>query len=624
MPALRIRAPLLVMLAWLAAGVPGRAADPAKPAGDKEPFNEPADCMTCHTVPKKNDIDRGALNFVLLTEYATWKTQDKHAQAHAVLTGSRGRQMAERLARAGLPSGVADDAGAGCLNCHAMNNLPPHEGRPYAREEGVSCAGCHGVSGLWGGLHRRPEWRENTPEKKEELGLNDLRDPARRAALCLSCHVGDAADGKVVTHAMYVAGHPPLPPVEIALFSKNLPQHWRDAKDVPYLDPKNDKIRRDYHLEAVDCQHTRQVLAGGVVAFRATMRLIADRGDEGTKRPAVVWPELRSGGVGGKPLPVDEVTGARAMRAWPAVAMSHSDCYACHHELAVPSWRQQRGYGLKLADGGRIRTRPGRPQVRPWSMALLGPAVRHAARAKPVKDRDAYEKRKLDELRGHLEKLAGACDETPFGDAPALRAVALNLDAWSRGLLDDLKDAPCTPQAVLALLHDLCSTATAEGVDYEAARLIASAVRVVYDELPGKQENKSLREALARLGQSLDLQPYHGREKRQAVIDQMVLDRLSPDAAQGMKEFARALGDLGNRTLQEKQSDNPFLNVLSGKSNSDITKRLRSREIIDKLQAISDEELTDSLKAINDYGPREFLRDLEVVRGQLPPLPAEK
>jgi hypothetical protein len=32
---------------------------------------------------------------------------------------------------------------------------------------------------------------------------------------CTSCHVGREADGRFVTHEMYAAGHPPLPPLEI-------------------------------------------------------------------------------------------------------------------------------------------------------------------------------------------------------------------------------------------------------------------------------------------------------------------------------------------------------------------------------------------------------------------------
>ena len=39
-----------------------------------------------------------------------------------------------------------------------------------------------------------------------------------RAKLCSACHVGNVEDGKLVTHEMYAAGHPPLPGIEIVAF----------------------------------------------------------------------------------------------------------------------------------------------------------------------------------------------------------------------------------------------------------------------------------------------------------------------------------------------------------------------------------------------------------------------
>jgi hypothetical protein len=65
--------------------------------------------------------------------------------------------------------------------------------------------------------------------------MRDLRNPGKRAEWCMSCHVGNAAEGKVVTHAMYAATHPVLRGFDLASFSKNLPQHWWNLKEVPYL-----------------------------------------------------------------------------------------------------------------------------------------------------------------------------------------------------------------------------------------------------------------------------------------------------------------------------------------------------------------------------------------------------
>ena len=57
--------------------------------------------------------------------------------------------------------------------------------------------------------------------------MTDLWDPVRRAETCASCHVGNHDEGKVVTHAMYAAGHPPLPGFETATFGDLEPRHWQ-------------------------------------------------------------------------------------------------------------------------------------------------------------------------------------------------------------------------------------------------------------------------------------------------------------------------------------------------------------------------------------------------------------
>jgi hypothetical protein len=112
--------------------------------------------------------------------------------------------------------------------CHAMDNLSKENlekgaDRGLNPRDGVSYGGCHCPSSEWNGLHTQLKWRERSPQQKYEKGMRDLRDPTVRARLCMSCHIGNAAEGKVVSHAMFAAGHPPLPPIEIATFSKNEP-----------------------------------------------------------------------------------------------------------------------------------------------------------------------------------------------------------------------------------------------------------------------------------------------------------------------------------------------------------------------------------------------------------------
>ena len=75
--------------------------------------------------------------------------------------------------------------------------------------------------------------------------------------------------------------------------------------------------RRGYPLQ------TEQELAQQRADFRATNK-------------ARLWPELATN---------TSTLGTDPEKRWPEIAMAHSDCYACHHELVPASWRQTtKGY----------------------------------------------------------------------------------------------------------------------------------------------------------------------------------------------------------------------------------------------------------------------------------------
>src|SRR5262245_9434562 len=206
------------LLAAVAAGVVTLSSRPAQAnpeltqsvpatakAWEKFFYQEASACSQCHSVP--NAQNRGSLDLCMFSEWSVWKTHDKHAQAYAVLKGERGRKIGELLKQDVLKQET------GCLGCHAMSNLPGKGKGQLDPQDGVSCGGCHGPSGGdggWLGPHSQKNWRNKTPEEKYALGLRDLRDPVIRAELCMSCHVGNAEEGKVVSHAMMAAGHPPL------------------------------------------------------------------------------------------------------------------------------------------------------------------------------------------------------------------------------------------------------------------------------------------------------------------------------------------------------------------------------------------------------------------------------
>src|SRR5438034_7388462 len=119
----------------------------------------------------------------------------------------------------------------------------------------------------------------------------------------MECHAGNAEKGKVVTHAMFAAGHPPLPNFEVGYFSRNLPQHWREKKDVPFFkNPAADLqkpppdfkelVTKIYHLDALGFQHAQGVLASSLTGLQAEANLIAGRADFRAGNSAVRWPEL--------------------------------------------------------------------------------------------------------------------------------------------------------------------------------------------------------------------------------------------------------------------------------------------------------------------------------------------
>src|SRR5690606_9908614 len=119
---------------------------------------------------------------------------------------------------------------ARCLACHAIDTQTSHWDGDFiprgqkspSPAEGVSCEVCHGPSSLWEEKHNLPsgKWQFLSTEKKQQLGMIDVRNPTVRAELCLSCHLGNVKAGRVVTHEMFAAGHPPLPGFETQAFGQ--------------------------------------------------------------------------------------------------------------------------------------------------------------------------------------------------------------------------------------------------------------------------------------------------------------------------------------------------------------------------------------------------------------------
>ena len=154
--------------------------------------------------------------------------KDKHSLAYKVLKNSRSRKMGQLL---GIKPGKRTRVASVATPSTSMPASARKATRSSVQEKGVSCEACHGPASNWIDDHWHPnKWRTAlTRQEKTARGLVDLRDAVTRAEVCLSCHVGNAKEGKVVTHEMFAAGHPPLSGFEIETFRRAMPKHWKPA-----------------------------------------------------------------------------------------------------------------------------------------------------------------------------------------------------------------------------------------------------------------------------------------------------------------------------------------------------------------------------------------------------------
>jgi hypothetical protein len=430
--------PVVLGLGALAVGRPPVPQDQAVKGKYLSDANLGAQCTGCHRAPNEDNKDR--TNFVFLYESAYWREHDMHHRAFAALTSEVGRRMSERLW--GSPEAAA--AKADCLVCHATDFRPKADltdstvdkpGTPgrFGCEQGVNCQSCHGP-GLeaWRAGHQDLEWRKMTPAQKQVQGLVNLRDPAVRAEKCASCHVGSAAEHKFVTHAMYAAGHPPLPAFELATFSRDEPRHWRQPAAVEHilgLPPAQAKELFSYRPGEVEA--ARLAAVGAVTALRETAKLAATAPDN---------------------QPLD---------------FAHFNCSACHHELVVPSDRQKNGFPGAA----------GRPVPTTWPVWATRAVLRHeSARGAGDGFAPAY------------EAWRKAFDAAPFGDRDKVKAAAAGLEAACAGLLKTLDGATFDEKSARSLITALTAEASETGgrrdyLDADGAGQLARAVACIMLEL---------------------------------------------------------------------------------------------------------------------------------------------
>jgi hypothetical protein len=451
-------------------------------------------CINCHSKKDPSELKPPPI-LCRCNEVLTWEKADKHKDAYKNLLGPRGLQMAKLL---GIPDVGKEKS---CVSCHgvyvAPDKLKELTDPSFKPEDGVSCVACHGPYAEWVNPHGstlqrdRDKWRSLTRQTKEEqYGMTDLWDPAKRTKMCASCHIGNTDEGKVVTHAMYAAGHPPLPSIEIATFSDEMPRHWQ------YLREKNERAQKMLGYNPAELERTKLVVVGGAVEFQAAMELLATQAE------------------------LVAQTGDPESRL---LDLARFDCYACHHDLKRPSWRQARGYSGT----------PGRPQSNSWPLALIKMGILHAGQPKDLDDR--------------LNRLHRAFGMEPFGKLDQIASAARDLANWSQQLKDEL-DNPNTKYdqaSVPRLLRQLCALAALETPDYDTARQMAWAFRVMYSEwMPKPANDAQIAEQLKALNEQLKLTLPSGQEQQILVQLPLALQKISDYDPAPFKQRFEALAKL--------------------------------------------------------------------------------
>jgi hypothetical protein len=310
--------------------------------------------------------------------------------------------------------------------------------------------------------------------------------------MCLSCHLGDASHGKLVTHEMYAAGHPPLPSFEIEAFSRMMPAHWRDLTGVPNAKPST--------IAAEFLERTNEPYFRGLREKEPALMAAVAKGDERlmlrTRSLAVgalvAWSEnakLTHALLSDSPHPL------LAEKQWPDFAQF--ECYACHHELQSPGWRRERTVG----------SAPGRPLLRDWASPLCLAVIKALS---PEEEAG---------FRGDLEAITAAATVQPYGDRASLEpALAAAIERIAK-LAETLEARPYHEADAMALLRSIAEVGSQELLEYDSARSLVWATTEVLEELDPAKELSLARERLAALRAPLVLDLVSERVRRKASFE---------------------------------------------------------------------------------------------------------
>ncbi len=263
----------------------------------------------------------------------------------------------------------------------------------------------------------------------------DLTSPSTAAAVCLSCHLGIIAENRFVTHEMYVAGHPVLPPFNLEVFLNAMPRHWRTLQEKPTFEKQS-----EYYLAHFD-------IKGNSDEIRTTIKASYDK----TRRSMI-------GGLVANDVGLDLIhQGAAKIETWGDY--SNYNCMGCHQEIK------------KNSTTVRLESRiPGRPFPSNWQ-TLDYPKV-HASSPETH-----------DILR---RELFASFNSVPFGDAQRINQLRdRQRQSFGERFLDrrKMERQVMSKEDVLQWLQFLTESRQDSMNDFWVARQTAWMVCVAIDEL---------------------------------------------------------------------------------------------------------------------------------------------
>lgn len=353
-------------------------------------------------------------------EYFIWQQQDRHSRAYRTLDTVSSRKMGRAL-------GIEPSSAPACLACHVDSVAPTARGPRYLLADGIGCESCHGAAERWLPEHTRPGI---TLEQKVALGMKPLWQSETRAALCLSCHQGDAAHP--ISHAMMAAGHPRLV-FELDTFTTLQPaHHQRDA---------------DYAARKGAYQPAQDWIIGQISAAESHLQALA----------------------------AGRFISEGLMPEW-----MQFDCSACHHSMDAARWQAIRMPG---AEPGAVPFADAPQQLLAVWLAAVAPAEVLAWREGQQR-LNAAQAKGADAVRAAAQQQLAALQSRVRPLISAAPMTTMQLRALLRALVSDTSQAPLgSEQRAMALtviadalrLHDApVSSAASRAIEayYKTVRAV--------------------------------------------------------------------------------------------------------------------------------------------------------